>query len=95
MASHTVDKALLKRIFNQLSGKIKESDELVPEVAIKGRGHLWCYDPTQKQVILIARGIKCYILNSIKDDLERILVYTTANNVILIEESELIYTGFD
>ena len=95
MGVHQVDKALIKRIFNQLSGKIEKGDTLVPEVAIKGAGYIWCYEITQKQIIRIARGVKCYILDPTKDDLERILVYTIANNVILIEEDELIYTGFD
>ena len=43
----------------------------------------------------MARGIKCFVLDPTKDDLGRILVYTVANDVILIDEDELIYTGFD
>ena len=95
MSSHTVDKALLKQIFNQLSGTLEETDELIPETAIQGNGYIWCFDPTIKAVIRVARGIKCFILDTKKDDLGRLLVYTIANNVILIEEEELIYTGFD
>ena len=95
MSVHTVDKALLDKIFNQLSGKVDEEDELIPEMAIAGNGYIWCYEPTARQVVRIARGIKCFVLDATLDDLGRIMVYTIANDVILIEEDELIYTGFD
>ena len=95
MGSHSVDKKILKRIFDQLSGKISEEEEPVPEMAIRGHGHLWCYDPTTRYIIRVARGIKCFVLDDSRDDLGRIMVYTIANDVILIEEDELIYTGFD
>ena len=95
MAAHNIDKELIKRIFNQLSGKVNEEEELVPEMAIAGSGYIWCYEITLKQIVRIQRGIKCFTLSWRKDDLDRIMVYTIANDVILIEESELIYTGFD
>ena len=95
MGTHSVDKALLKQIFNQLSGKIDTESEPIPEMAIQGSGHMWCYDPSARSVIRIARGIKCFVLDSTLDDLNRIMVYTIANDVILIEEDELFYTGFD
>ena len=95
MSVHSVDKALLKQIFSQLSGKISEDEELIPEMAIRGSGHIWCYDPTAKSIVRISRGIKCFALDSTVDSLGRIMVYTIANDVILIEEDDLIYTGFD
>jgi len=95
MSSHAIDKDLLKRIFNQISGTPKDEDELVPEMAIQGSGYIWCYDPAARGVTRVARGIKCYIVDDTKDNLGRILVYTANNDAILIEEEELIYTGFD
>ena len=95
MAMHSIDKALIKKIFNQLSGKAKEDEVLIPEVAIRGTGYMWCYEPTRKQMTRVSRGIKCYILDATLDHLDRIMVYTMGNDVILIEEEELIYTGFD
>jgi hypothetical protein len=95
MGIHQLDKKLLKRIFNQISGKVEKEEELIPEIAIKGSGHIWCLDPSQNRIIRITRGIKCYILNETKDELNRFLVYTINNDVILIEEEELIYTGYD
>tara|TARA_R110000824_G_scaffold398500_1_gene602612 strand:- start:5685 stop:5972 length:288 start_codon:yes stop_codon:yes gene_type:complete len=95
MGATYVNKELLKKIFSQISGTLKEDDELVPEYAIRGQGYDWFYDPSQKSVVRVARGIKCYIISDEKDDLERILVYTASNDVILVAEDELIYTGFD
>ena len=95
MGASYVNKELLKRIFNKMSGAIKEEDELVPEYAIKGQGYGWYYDPTHKSVTRVAKGIKCYVLSDEEDELGRILVYTASNDVILIEQEELIYTGFD
>ena len=95
MGIRKIDKKLLKRIFNQISGKVEEEEELIPEMAIKGSGYIWCFDPSQNQIIRVARGIKCYILNEAQDELNRFLVYTINNDVILIEEEELIFTGYD
>ena len=95
MATKSVNKELLKRIFNQLSGTLKDDDELIPEYAILGQGHDWFYDPSQRTVVRVSRGIKCYILSDVPDDLGRILVYTASNDVILVKEDELICTGFD
>ena len=95
MANNSVNKELLKRIFNQISGTLKEDDELILEYAILGQGYGWFYDPSQRSVVRVARGIKCYILNDEPDDLGRILVYTASNDVILVKEDELICTGFD
>jgi hypothetical protein len=95
MAMHNIQKERLKKIYNQISGLMTEDDEPLPEYAIKGTGYGWFYDPTQKVVIRVALGIKCYILDEEGDEEGRILVYTAGNDVILIEEDELIYTGFD
>ena len=92
---HAVNKDLLIKIVNQLSGDAKKNDELIPEHAIKGTGYIWCYEPTLKQIIRITRGIKCYILDHREDKLGRIMVYTVQNHVILIKEEELLFTGFD
>lgn len=95
MSSQRVDKKLLKRIFNQISGKIEADEDLVPEMIIKGAGYLWCLDPARHQMVRVARGIKCYILSEEKDEINRILVYTSNNDVILVEEEELILTGYN
>jgi len=95
MGATYVNKELLKKIFSQIGGTLKEDEELVPEYAIRGHGYGWFYDPSQKSVVRVARGIKCYVLSAERDDLERILVYTASNDVILVTEDELIYTGFD
>ena len=95
MSATYINKELLKKIFSQMSGTVKEDDELVPEYAIQGQGYDWFYDPSQKSVVRVARGIKCYIISAEQDDLGRVLVYTASNDVILVVEDELIYTGFD
>ena len=64
---HVVNKDLLIKIVNQLSGDAKKNDELIPESAIKGTGYIWCYEPTLKQIIRIPRGIKCYVLDHRED----------------------------
>tara|TARA_Y100000296_G_C5164132_1_gene253576 strand:+ start:1178 stop:1465 length:288 start_codon:yes stop_codon:yes gene_type:complete len=95
MGLYQVDKKILKRIFNQISGKVQKDDELIPELTIGGAGHMWCFDPSKNQMVRIIRGIKCYALSETKDEFNRILVYTVHNDVILIEEEEIIYTGYN
>tara|TARA_R110002020_G_scaffold261689_1_gene476034 strand:- start:722 stop:1009 length:288 start_codon:yes stop_codon:yes gene_type:complete len=95
MSTHTVDKTLLDKIFNQLSGVVKKDEEPLPQMIIAGDGHMWCYDVNTRGMIRVSRGIKCFVLDDTLDENDRIMVYTIANDVILIEEDELIYIGFD
>ena len=92
---HTTNKELINKILLQLSGDAEDDAELIPPVLIKGAGYIWCYEATYKQIIRVKRGIKCYILDERKDDLNRIMVYTITNYIILIDENELIFTGFN
>jgi hypothetical protein len=95
MGVHTIDKEKLKKIFEQMAGSLKDDEELLPESIIKGSGDIWCYELTTRYIAKIGRGTKCYILDERKDNLGRILVYTVNNDVILIEEEDISYTGFN
>ena len=46
-----------QQIIKQISGNITEEDELIPEVAIKGSGEMWCWDPTRRSHKRIYRKI--------------------------------------
>ncbi len=50
MGMHNVDKDILKSILNQIAGNARKNEELLPEVAIKGSGYIWCYDLIQKNM---------------------------------------------
>ena len=95
MNPYKIDKEMLEKIFDQVAGKLNPDTDPVPEMGIKGSGDIWCYDPSTKKFIRIHRGIKCYTLSDSIDELGRILVYTAANDVVLINKKELIETGFD
>jgi hypothetical protein len=92
---HTTNKELISKILLQLSGDAADDAELIPPALIKGSGYIWCYEATYKQVLRVKRGIKCYTLDKRKDDLNRIMVYTITSYIILIDENELIFTGFN
>tara|TARA_Y100000310_G_scaffold139129_1_gene138341 strand:+ start:221 stop:508 length:288 start_codon:yes stop_codon:yes gene_type:complete len=95
MSTHEVDKDTLKQILNQIAGTVGKNTEPIPEVGIKGRGYIWCYDLLQKRMVRVACESKCYILDHTQDADGKILVYTPNNDVILIEESKILYTGYD
>ena len=62
--SKTYSADLIKRLIKQISGKIENSDgELLPEYAIKGSGTIWCYSPTDKNMVSLARGITVYLMD--------------------------------
>ena len=53
MSATYINKELLKKIFSQMSGTVKEDDELVPEYAIQGQGYDWFwYTPHQMMLYL-------------------------------------------
>jgi hypothetical protein len=83
----------------QLNGRIpykkqEEIDniELIPEVAIKGTGYIFCYQADTKSFVKIERGQKALI---IEDRSDMYLVYTFDGFLIQIDKEEIIYTGFD
>tara|TARA_R110000824_G_scaffold352993_1_gene540146 strand:+ start:4230 stop:4520 length:291 start_codon:yes stop_codon:yes gene_type:complete len=85
-----------EKIVKQFAGTLKSTDgELVPEVAIAGTGNIWCYSPSQKAIIKVSRGIKAFIINQEENEYGKILIYTFGGDVVEIELSELIFTGFD
>jgi|7_EtaG_2_1085326.scaffolds.fasta_scaffold00028_79 hypothetical protein len=86
-----------KRLMNQLSGEeIDKEYELIPEYCIVGSGgYIWCFDPTTKMMVRVARGTKAYILAEKYDYKGRNLVYTTDGLTICIDPDELILTECD
>jgi hypothetical protein len=62
MIKNSSPQDLIKQLIKQISGNLTEDDELIPEVAIKGSGEIWCYDPTGRTFKRIYRGVKAYVL---------------------------------
>ena len=101
MAKKLTD-SLIKKIklaAAQLNGRIpykkqEEIDniELIPEVAIKGTGYIFCYQADTKSFIKIERGQKALI---IEDRKNTYLVYTFDGFLIEIDKDEILATGFD
>jgi hypothetical protein len=95
MAKKDAKTKLVKQLIKQISGKVTEKDELIPEVAIKGSGEIWCYDPVNKAHKKIYKGVKAYILYENYDHYNRTLIYTLNGDMVCIEPEELIHTGYD
>ena len=86
---------LVKRIIKQISGKLTEEDELIPEVIIDGTGEMWCWDPVNKIHRKIYKGVKAFILYENYDTFGRTLIYTHPGDMICIDPDELVHTGYD
>jgi len=95
MAKKDAKTKLVKQLIKQISGKVTEKDELIPEVAIKGSGEMWCWDPVNKTHKKIYKGVKAYILYENYDHYNRTLIYTLNGDMVCIEPEELIHTGYD
>ena len=83
----------------QLNGRIpyKKQEEidniqLIPEVAIKGTGYIFCYQTDTKSFVKIERGQKALI---IEDRGQVYLIYTFDGFLVQIDKEEIIHTGFD
>jgi len=97
MSKKDLDVDRIKQIIKQLSGKIGKKDkqtELVPAAIIKGDGKSWYWMPTKNKFVCINRGIKVYIIDYNKDDLERVLVYD-GYNIFMIPFDEIEEIGFN
>ena len=99
MSKKTYSAALIKKLIKQISGKIEETDgDLLPEYAIKGKGTIWCFSPTDKSMVRIARGTAVCLISEdqeIIDEDEKCLIYTQLGGLYMIECSEIEKIGFD
>ncbi len=87
---------LLKRLIKQLSGKVDESDgKLIPEYRILGRGHLWCWAPASRKMVKVTRNTGAYVINSGTPGDDRVMIYTSSGDMVLIDTDELELIGFD
>jgi|TARA_B100000287_G_scaffold393029_1_gene405914 hypothetical protein len=90
----------IKLAVRQLNGTldyegVDRESQLIPEVAISGTGHIFCFSPGKKSFVKISRGIKGYIIKTVEGTLDKYLVYTWDGYLVEIDDSELIFTGFD
>lgn len=82
-------------IARQISGKLRASDELIPEVAIKGTGDMVCWSPGKRCFIKIARGQGAYVVDGKQNEYGRVMIYTHSGHIVEIEPKELIDIGYD
>lgn len=86
----------IKRIIRQISGKLEPEDgPLVVPCIISGKGHIWCYNPKDRDMIRILRGTKVFIVDSRIDSEGRVMIYAETGEIALIEQDELLVLGFN
>ena len=96
MAPKPLDIDEIKKIIRQISGKLEPEDgPLVVPCMIIGKGHIWCYNPKNRDVIRILRGTKVFIVDSRVDSENRVMIYTETGEIALIEQDELLVLGFN
>lgn len=79
----------------QIAGTLDENDVLHPEVAVKGSGHIYCYQPYERSFTKVTRNQKAYVLDYEVDHLDRVLIYTMSGKLVRISTDDLIFTGYD
>ena len=94
--------ARVKSAIRQINGSWISSDEkehiLLPELAIRNAPTskiVYCYCIIDKRVIPVTRGQKCFLIDELTKNAEKIIIYTWDGNLVEIETKEVIDTGFD
>ena len=96
MGFEYINEKKFKALVKQISGTITEKDgELVPYHSIKGTGYMWCFQPTNKNMIRVVRGTRIFVLDFGSEMEERCLALTMEGTPILIEKEEIEEIGFD
>tara|TARA_A100001515_G_C4577214_1_gene211804 strand:- start:593 stop:883 length:291 start_codon:yes stop_codon:yes gene_type:complete len=88
-------KDLLKKIMKQIAGEVDPDEPLVPEYCIKGKGLIFCYDPSQRSFVKVTRGTTVYVIYRNYDLQGRSLIYTYYGDVVCIDPDELFLLGLD
>jgi hypothetical protein len=96
MGSKSEDaKALMKQIIKQIGGDVNPDTPLIPEYCIKGKGEIFCYDPSQRIFVKVSRGISAYVVYEYYDTQGRSLIYTVFGDMVCIDPEELYLLGLD
>ena len=86
---------VLKILYKQLSGKLTEEDEAIAPVIIRGSGHLWAYDPFNRNMVRVERGSIVYVLEENYDAQGRTLIYCKTSDIICIDPEDIEEIGFN
>jgi hypothetical protein len=86
---------VLKVLMRQLTGKLTESDSIVPQIIVKGEGNIWGWDPYNKKLICVERGTLGYILMEEYNLENKTLIYCTGGDIICIEPDEIELVGLN
>ena len=85
----------LKKILKQVSGDISNIEgDLIAPLAVKGKGIIYCYQPSTREFIKVTRGSNVFAVKE-EDFAGKVLIYTCEGQLVEIEASELILIGFD
>ena len=82
-------------MIKQIGGSPEEDSPLVPEYGIVGNGIIYCCEYGTRSFVKLARGQKVWVIDDEKDDLNRVLIYTSCGKIVRIDYEELIYTECD
>ena len=88
-------KEFCSRIIKQVGGSPDEDEPLVPEYGIKGSGIMYCREYGTRAFVKISRGQKVWVIDDEKDELNKVLIYTSCGRIVMIDYDELIYTEGD
>lgn len=93
--SLTPNEQRLRKILRQVSGDVDNLEgELIPPMAIKGSGVIFCYNPSSRELLKTQRGTMVFIIEEIIST-NRALIYTYEGHIVEIDMDELISIGFD
>ena len=85
----------LKEILKQVSGDAaKLEGDLIPPMAIRGTGAIYCYQPSTREIIKVTRGTKVFVIEE-ENAQGKVLIYTYQGYIVEIEAEELMHIGFD
>jgi len=91
-----IDEKKFKTLVKQITGTITEDDgELVPYHTIKGKGDIWCFQPSTKTMVRLIRGTKIYILDRGSESEPQCLAYTDNGNIVILDKDEIEEIGFN
>ena len=89
-------KARLKKILSQISGDFdKLEGPLITPMMVKGKGVLFCYQPSTREMVKINRGTVVYIIDPTETRDEKYLVYTFEGYMVLLHIEEIVPVGFN
>ena len=82
---------------SSLDSIIKNTSEFIshePAYILSGSGWAWFYDPDERTMVPVLRGVECFVDEIPEEDGEKMTIYTSKRRIV-VKKEDIIEVGWN